>query len=156
MIKDFGLLLIKARKSAGYTQEQASELLDISVRTLAKYEANQVKPTIDKMNDIVEIYGSEYIGYQYLLTYKLGQKLLAPIESKSFSETVLSFITNIKKSNKCIDDLIEIGADGKVDKKEQPKYKQILNAFRLMTKDILILKFCKNKKAEPFNKQSSI
>lgn len=149
MIKDFGLLLIKARKSAGYTQEQASELLDISVRTLAKYEANQIKPTIDKMNDIVEIYGNEYIGYQYLLTFRLGQKLFAPIENKSF-------IANIKKSNKCIDDLIEIGADGKVDKKEQPKYKQILNTFRLMTKDILILKFCKNKKAEPFNKQSSI
>ena len=73
--------------------------------------------------------------------------MLAPIENKSFSETVLSFITNIKKSNKCIDDLIEIGADGKIDKKEQPKYKQILNTFRLMTKDILILKFCKNKKA---------
>ena len=108
------------------------------------------------MNDIVEIYGNEYIGYQYLLTFRLGQKLFAPIENKSFSETVLSFIANIKKSNKCIDDLIEIGADGKIDKKEQPKYKQILNTFRLMTKDILILKFCKNKKAEPFNKQSSI
>ena len=54
MIKDFGLLLIEARKSAGYTQEQASELLDISVRTLAKYEANQIRPTIDKMNDIFD------------------------------------------------------------------------------------------------------
>ena len=33
MIKDFGLLLIKAGKSSGYPQEQASDLLDISVRT---------------------------------------------------------------------------------------------------------------------------
>ena len=92
MIKDFGLLLIKARKSAGYTQEQASELLDISVRTLAKYEANQIKPTIDKMNDIVEIYGNEYIGYQYLLTFRLGQKLFAPIENKSFSAGTQAYI----------------------------------------------------------------
>ena len=61
MIKDFGLLLIKARKSAGYTQEQASELLDISVRTLAKYEANQIRPTIDKMNDTINDNHNNYI-----------------------------------------------------------------------------------------------
>lgn len=152
MIKDFGLLLIEARKSAGYTQEQASELLDISVRTLAKYEANQAKPTMDKMNSMVEIYDNEYIGYQYLLTFKLGQKLLAPIESKSFSETVLSFIASIKKSNKCINDLIEIGADGQISQKEKPKYIQILNTFRLMMKDIQILKFCENKNTEPLSK----
>ena len=36
MIKDFGLLLINRLKSAGYTQEQASELLDISVRNIGK------------------------------------------------------------------------------------------------------------------------
>lgn len=155
MQEDFGLRLIKAREYAGLTQEKAAELLGISVRTLAHYESNQSKPKMERMNTIVELYQDEQLGYQYILTFDLGKRLFGGIKEKSFAESVLSFAVNIKQSGTHVDDLMTIGADGKVDEQEKPKYKQILNVFRLMAKDVLMLRFYKNKKAEPRSKRFS-
>lgn len=147
MVKDFGLLLIYARKNAGLTQEQAAELLEKDVRTISKYESNQSKPPIDVMDKICDIYQDDWIGYEYLQQYKLGQRLFTHIKEQTLAENTLSLAVNFNRSKELLNDLMTICMDGKISLKEKPKYIKILNALRLVAKDIMLLRFLGNKKA---------
>lgn len=54
-------LSLKAlRINKGYTQEQASNLIGISVETLAKYEKGTTYPDIPVLKKIEEVYGTKY------------------------------------------------------------------------------------------------
>lgn len=54
-------LTLKAlRTNKGYTQEQASNLIGISVETLAKYEKGITYPDIPILKKIEEIYETKY------------------------------------------------------------------------------------------------
>lgn len=148
MAKDFGLLLIYARKNAGLTQEQVAELLEKDVRTISRYESNIAIPPIDVMDKICDIYQDEWIGYEYLLNYKLGQRLFTHLKEQSLAENTLSLIFNFNRAKEVLNDLMLICMDGKITAKEKPKYTKILNVFRLVAKDIMLLRFLGNKKAD--------
>ena len=90
MAKDFGLLLIEARKKAGLTQEQVAECLDKDVKTISRYESNLAKPPIDVMDKICEIYQNDLLGYEYLQQYKLGKRLFTHIKEQSLTENTLA------------------------------------------------------------------
>lgn len=147
MATNFGLLLAYARKKAGYTQEQAAELIDMDVRTLARYECNEALPKIETMDKLCEIYQDEFIGYEYLLNYKLGKRLFSHLRECSLAESTLSFAVNLQEAKNYLSDLMVICRDGQIDQKEKPKYTKIINALRLVAKDILLLRFLGNKKA---------
>ncbi len=54
-------LTLKAlRINKGYTQEQAAQLIGISVETLAKYEKGITYPDIPVLKKIEETYGTKY------------------------------------------------------------------------------------------------
>ena len=54
-------LTLKAlRINKGYTQEQASNLIGISVETLAKYEKGITYPDIPILKKIEEVYETKY------------------------------------------------------------------------------------------------
>ena len=54
-------LTLKAlRINKGYTQEQAAQLIGISVETLAKYEKGMTYPDIPVLKKIEETYGTKY------------------------------------------------------------------------------------------------
>lgn len=54
-------LSLKAlRINKGYTQEQASNLIGISVETLAKYEKGTTYPDIPVLKKIEEVYETKY------------------------------------------------------------------------------------------------
>ncbi|MFS8542113.1 MAG: helix-turn-helix transcriptional regulator, partial [Tissierellales bacterium] len=55
-----------ARKSAGYTQEEAAELLHVSPRSLSDYEQGKTIPPDDVVCKMVEIYGARWLGYEHL------------------------------------------------------------------------------------------
>lgn len=48
------------RINKGYTQEQASNLIGISVETLAKYEKGLTYPDIPVLKKIEEVYDTQY------------------------------------------------------------------------------------------------
>lgn len=51
-----GERLYELRSSAGYSQEQAAELLGISRQAVSKWESGQGKPDIDNIIRLAEIY----------------------------------------------------------------------------------------------------
>lgn len=55
--------LQKLRKKAGYSQEQASEMLGLSRQAISKWESGQGKPDIESVIKLAEIYqvSADYI-----------------------------------------------------------------------------------------------
>lgn len=48
------------RNNKGYTQEEASKLIGVSVETLASYEKGKTYPDIPILKKIEEVYETEY------------------------------------------------------------------------------------------------
>ena len=155
MNKDFGLLLIQARQSAGMTQEKASELLDISTRTLAKYEGNQTKPSMDGMYKICKLYNNSYIGYEYVRTYELGRLLYPELENNSLAEKGLSFLDSLNTVSPLQTDIIKICLDNKIDVSEQSKFKKIVDTSKGLIKAVFGLRFYKAKSTAQTKRRTS-
>lgn len=149
MYYDFGLYLIRARHASGLTQEQAAEMLDVSVRTLAKWESNQVRPNINRMESIIELYGDERLAWQWLYIYKMGRRICKDLNDIPLSENILSLAVNLKQVNELLTELMAIGADGVVDAKEKSKYSQMMVVFGRLSEDILKLQYQSTKKPAP-------
>ena len=51
----------KARRMAGYTQEQAAKQLSISVQTLRVYEQDSAEPSLKRLRELGRLYGISFI-----------------------------------------------------------------------------------------------
>lgn len=115
MNKRFADLCYYARLSANMTVEKASELLEISPRTLNYYEAGRSIPdeTVAKM---VKIYNSPELGYMYLTQETATGRLIftAQINTKGIASRALELNVALREVNKqrevieniCCDDVI--------------------------------------------------
>lgn len=144
-MKDFGLQLKTCREAAGFTQEAASRLLHISVRTLGSYESGANVPD-DVIFQMMKIYDTPVLGYKWLRNTKTGRSLLPDIESRNLPETILCLLADLNTADKYTMDLINIGQDGKVDAKEQPLYCRIVESLKPILKTVFSLNFYKKKK----------
>lgn len=143
MNKELSILIKKAREEANLTQEQASEKLNIAWRTLAYYESGQRKIPDDIACLMSDVYEAPVIKYIWLKNTRCG-KGLPNINSKNLIENIMSLAINLKASENCLQELMTIGLDGKISAKEKPKYIKIIDTFRLLVKDITLLRFHKN------------
>ncbi len=72
-----------ARKVAGLTQERAAELLGLSPRTLADYEAGLRLPPNDVADRMVTVYNSQLVGIQHLRnSAQFIQRLLPDVQRR--------------------------------------------------------------------------
>ena len=51
------ITIAAARVNAGYTQEQAAKLANVSKKTLSSYESGKRLPKVDVLNVLCNIYG---------------------------------------------------------------------------------------------------
>ena len=58
--------LKQARNLAGYSQQEASELIGISTNTLRSYESGLTFPDVPTINRIEEIYNLKYSDIDFL------------------------------------------------------------------------------------------
>ena len=54
--QNFSEKLTKARKDAGYTQQQVSDILNINRNTLASYETGRVEPNLSNLVKLADFY----------------------------------------------------------------------------------------------------
>lgn len=52
--------LKKARKAAGYTQEQAAEQVGVSVDMIRAYEQGRSEPPISRLREMGRLYGATF------------------------------------------------------------------------------------------------
>ena len=103
------------REQAGYTQERAAELLNCSVRQLARYEAGEVQVPDDLAYAMVRLYNSQYLAVEHL---------------RLVSQLAASIIPSVEPDRK----LLRIAEDGIITAEERPILDEILGELRNLSK----------------------
>lgn len=113
-----------ARKYAGLSREQAAELINVSVRSLADYETGVTVPKDDIVCAMIEAYGTEWLGYQHLKqNSEIGRRYLPEINISDLAKSVLRLQKEVKDLENVSNDIIDIACDGKIDETEMSRWK---------------------------------
>ena len=114
------------RVNAGFTQEQAAEILTVSVRSLADYETGKRIPSDEVVCAMVRTYDDKCLAYMHLKENTLvGMRYLPEVEFSDIAKSVLKLQKEISDMRKVNDSMIEIACDGVIDEHEEEEWKGI-------------------------------
>jgi transcriptional regulator with XRE-family HTH domain len=137
-----------ARQSAGMTQEQAAEMLHVSVRSLADYEGNRTIPGDDIVCGMIETYETEWLGYEHLKqSTEVGKKYLPEINITDLAKSVLRLQKEVADVHKINTDMIMVACDGVVEEHEQETWEQVTKEVLEMVGAALAVVFSPKEKA---------
>lgn len=115
-----------ARRTAGFTQEQAAELLYISVRSLAEYEAGRTVPPDDVVCRMVEIYRAKHLAYLHLKnSTEVGRRFLPDLHILDLPRSVLKLQKEVKDVTDINSRMVDVACDGTVDEHERGIWQDI-------------------------------
>ena len=125
-----------ARKVAGFTQERAAELLGLSVRSLADYEAGLRLPPNDVVDRMVTVYNSQLLAVQHLRECtRSARELLPEIRPMALPEAVLTLIDAVYAfaDDRLDRELIDIARDGIIAEDERERFDRVVDKIRDIT-----------------------
>ena len=131
------------REAAGYTQERAAELLNISVRHLARIEGGEQLPPDDIAYSMVMLYDSQYLAVQHLRrASQLAASILPPVEQITLQTAAIRLYNSFARwADKRRDrQLMEIAEDGLIDDDERPIFEEIVRELGDLVKDFYELR----------------
>lgn len=133
----------KARKKAAiyderlYSREGAAEMLGISVSTLADYELGNTKVVpVDKVVLMADLYKAPELKNQYCKTEcPIGQLMPIATEIKGLEGITLRLLREFDatRMEEIKQQLMDITADGVIDKEERPYLQKILDKLNGIT-----------------------
>lgn len=136
------------RKQAGYTQENAAELLGCSVRALARYESGEVPMPDDVVCRMDRLYSSHFLAYTHLhKSSRLAAELLPAVSDCGIQTAAMRFYNQLEGLESEVGRmLLRIAEDGVIDPEERlimeetilPRLKWLLKAVMevLMAGDV--------------------
>ena len=134
----------KARDDTGYTQEQAAELLNLSVESIRAYENNKRVPPEPVVLKMCNIYRCKELGYYHLRKNAvLAKEMIPNIAITNLPVAVLHLLKEVTDLVACRDQLIEITCDGKISPQERLPFNQILAELDDVSNAIFALKYSK-------------
>lgn len=111
----FGKLCAAARDVAGYTQESASSILNVSPRSISAYECGKASIPEDIVLKMMDVYNAKWIGYMYLtMINKVGESLLPSIEQRALSASILDLQVEMEQVNEIQMELAKVGRDNEI------------------------------------------
>ena len=124
-VREFSMLLVKARKERRLTQEQACLLIGIAdTSTLSKWETGKDIPSEKMASKIVQAYDEPLLGYVYLHECtELGRLVLPPIVHTDLDNLTLRFQKEYDDIKRIQMDMISIACDGTVEEHEQERWR---------------------------------
>ena len=131
------------REAAGYTQERAAELLNLSVRQLARFEAGELIPGDDIAYSMVVLYDSQYLAVQHLRSAShLAAAILPPVEQTTLQAATIRLFTSFARwaDTRRDKQLLEIAEDGVIDEEERPIFDEIVRELGGLVKDFYELR----------------
>ena len=146
MPEDYSNIYKIARRAAGYTQESAAEQLDISVDSVRAYETYQRTPPNEIVERMVVCFHAPQLAYQHLHeTTKLVSQIIPKLEARSILEVAVRIYNQMRSFSQgaCLERLMAIAEDGRVDDTEQPEFDAIVKILRSIIQSSLELEiFC--------------
>lgn len=125
-----------ARKVAGLTQERAAELLGLSPRTLADYEAGLRLPPNDVADRMVTVYNSQLLEVQHLRnSTQIARDLLPDVQTMGLPEAVLTLVDAVYAfaDDRLDRELIDIARDGVISPDERERFDRVIDKIRDIT-----------------------
>lgn len=140
---DYGLLLKTVREGRELTQEQASELVGVSVDTWYAYEANRRLPPPETVNRICNELDAPWLAMYFLEAHSGVMRVLPNVTARALPTAVLTLLSRVLSFNeKCrIKELVSVAEDGVVDEFEQDLYDEIVEELDGIIEAALAVKF---------------
>lgn len=135
-----------ARRAAGYTQEAAAEMMNLSVESLRAYETGRRIPAGDVVLQMVFCYDAQRLAVQHLQeTSVLFNSVVPHLEERNVLETAVRIYNRLRRFQEAgrLDQLLAIAEDGVVDEDERSEFDSIVEDLRQIIKSGLELEvFC--------------
>lgn len=133
--------LYEARCNAGFTQERAAEILNISTRSMGKYESGMVTPSDERVAEMVKVYNAPWLGYLYLSRVSPTGKLLLPvIEPAGISSQALRLSVSMRRAHNMQAELENVCADDRIESKEAETFAACVRQYSELAAACIALK----------------
>ena len=146
MPEDYSNIYKIARRAAGFTQESAAEQLEISVDSVRAYETSQRLPPSEIVERMVVCFHAPQLAYQHLHeTNALISRVIPQLEQRSILEVAIRIYNRMRyfPQNPCLERLLTIAEDGRIDDTERPEFDEIIEELRSIIQSGLELEiFC--------------
>ena len=123
----------RARRNAGYTQEAAAEMLNVSVESLRAYETDRRIPAGDVVLQMMICYNCHQLPTQHLQeTSALFNSVVPRLEERSLLAITVRIYNRLRsfQEDNRLDRLLAIAEDGVIDDKERPEFEAIIADLR--------------------------
>lgn len=137
-----GSIYRTCRESAGLTQEQASEGLNCSVRSLARYESGEQRVPDDIAYQMVVLYNSQLLAVQHLrLVSHVAADLLPPVTVLDLPRAAIRIINQVRRfaERHRERELLDIAEDGVISLEERPLFDEIMKELHELVQAIMEL-----------------
>jgi len=115
-----------ARLASCFTQEQASDMMGISKRSLIAYEVYERVPSDEMVHRMIKVYNTKYLAYLHLKQNSDLGRYLPELNFGELSQCVLRLQKEIRDVNRMSDRIVDISMDGYVSEIESRDWLKIL------------------------------
>lgn len=122
-----------ARRAAGYTQEAAAEMMNLSVESLRAYETGRRIPAGDVVLQMVICYNAQRLAVQHLQeTNTLFNSVVPHLEDRSMLEVAVRIYNRLRsfQEDNRLERLLAIAEDGVIEDQERPEFEAIIADLR--------------------------
>ena len=130
-----------ARKMAGFTQERAAVLLNVSVDSLRDYEADLRPVPNDVAFAMCGVYNANHLAIEHLQMSSIGRAALPKFKLCELPVAVLGLLDAVQKFVDKNPEIIGITADGVISPEEQGEWRQILILADNLQSALLTVRF---------------
>lgn len=130
-----------ARKMAGFTQERAAVLLNVSVDSLRDYEADLRPVPNDVAFAMCGVYNANHLAIEHLRMSSIGRAALPKFKLCELPVAVLGLLDAVQKFVDKNPEIIGITADGVISPEEQGEWRQILILADNLQSALLTVRF---------------
>lgn len=122
-----GELIAQSRREEGYTQEQAAEMLGVSVRTLQAYEYGERSVPDDVVAQMARVYRDKQLALRVLESNPLWSVILPEVPDADMPCASLGVLYQAKEVQEEHDgDIYAIMRDGRVNREERPTWNGVM------------------------------
>ena len=125
------------REQAGFTQEQAAELIPCSVRALARYESGEVMVPDELAYRMVRLYNSQYLAVEHLRRVsQLAAEFIPAVDNVNLQTADIRIVNRFADfvSKNRTAQLLQIAEDGVISAEEIPIFEAIIQDLQELVK----------------------